>query len=130
MSFKPIPVELEEIANAIVDSAYKIHKELGPGLLEIVYEICFCYELEKRGYVVKRQVPVPINYDGIKFDEALRLDVMVNDTVAVELKSIGQLKPIHTAQMLTYLKLTDLRLGFLINFNVPIIKNGIKRLVR
>jgi GxxExxY protein len=130
MSFKPIPEEVDKIAKEIVDSAYIVHKELGPGLLEQVYEICFCHELKKHGLSFKRQVPVPINYDGIKFSEALRLDVLVNELVICELKTVERLLPFHTAQVLTYLKLTNLRLGLLINFNVPLIKKGIHRIVR
>jgi len=130
MSFMPIPEELNTIAEEIVDSAFTVHKELGPGLLEQVYEVCFCHELKKRGLPFKRQVQVPVNYDGIKFIEAFRLDVMVNELIICELKTIEQLQPVHTAQLLTYLKLTDLRLGFLINFNVHLIKKGIHRIIR
>ena len=129
MSFKPIPEEVDKIAEEIVDSIFIVHKELGPGLLEQVYEVCFCHELKKHSLSFKRQVPVPVNYDGIKFSEAFRLDVLVNDLVICELKTVKHLQPVHTAQVLTYLKLTDLRLGFLINFNVHLIKKGIHRIV-
>jgi GxxExxY protein len=98
-------------------------------LLESVYEICFCHELTKRGLSNKRQVPVPIVYDGTKFDEALRLDVIVDDLVICELKAVEEMKAVFITQLLTQLRLTDKRLGFLINFNVVVIKDGIKRLV-
>ena len=119
----------ERIAKAIVDSAYAVHSVLGPGLLEHVYEVCFCHELSKRGLNYQRQVVVPIVYDGIKFDEGLRLDVLVEDLVICELKAVEEMHPVFLAQLLTYLKLTGKRLGFLINFNVPVIKHGIKRVV-
>ena len=119
----------EELAKEIVDAAYLVHKQLGPGLLESVYEPCFCHELGKRGAAYKRQVAVPLVYDGIKFAEALRLDVLVEDKIICELKVVAALVSVHTAQLLTYLKLTEKRLGFLINFNVPVIKQGIKRVI-
>lgn len=129
MSFKPLPDYEEKIAKKIVDSAYKVHKELGPGLLERVYEKCFCHELSKRKIEFKRQIPVPIVYDGIEFDEGLRLDILVEDKVICELKALDQMNPVWEAQILSYLRLTNKRLGFLINFNVPLIKKGIKRYV-
>lgn len=98
-------------------------------MLESVYETCLTYELEKRGLTVKRQVPVPIQYDDIRLDEGLRLDLLVGNSLVVELKAVEKLLPIHEAQILTYLKLSKRRLGLLINFNVPLIKNGIRRLV-
>jgi GxxExxY protein len=125
----PLPPEHERIARVIVDSAFAVHKTLGPGLLENVYEPCFCHELGKRGVAYQRQVAVPIVYDGIKFGEALRLDVLVESLVICELKVVETLLPVHLSQLLTYLKLTEKRLEFLINFNVPVIKYGIKRVV-
>ena len=125
----PLPPEHERIARVIVDSAFAVHKTLGPGLLENVYEPCFCHELGKRGVAYQRQVAVPIVYDGIKFGEALRLDVLVESLVICELKVVETLLPVHLSQLLTYLKLTEKRLGFLINFNVPVIKYGIKRVI-
>lgn len=119
----------ERIGKIIVNSAFKVHKELGPGLLEKVYEIALAHEIKKAGLEVIRQVEIPIVYDGIKFDEGLRLDLLVEDLVIVETKAIEQVNPVWTAQVLSHLKLTKKRLGYLINFNVPIIKNGIKRLV-
>ena len=120
--------EIERVAKIIVDCAYKVHKALGPGLLEKVYEVCFCHELDKAGLSFERQTPVPIVYDGIKFDEGFRLDVLVEDLIICELKSVTEMHPIFTAQILSHMKLMDIELGFLINFNVPLIKNGIKRL--
>ena len=125
----PLPPEHERIARVIVDSAFAVHKTLGPGLLENVYEPCFCHELGKRGVAYQRQVAVPIVYDGIKFGEALRLDVLVESLVICELEVVETLLPVHLSQLLTYLKLTEKRLEFLINFNVPVIKYGIKRVV-
>jgi GxxExxY protein len=128
-AFLPLSDKEEGIAKAIVDSAYTVHQRLGPGLLESVYEACFCHELEKHGHQIARQVVVPILYDDIAFEEGFRLDVLVDDLVVCELKAVNDLQPIHTAQLMTYLKLTGKRLGFLINFNVPLIKNGIKRVI-
>jgi GxxExxY protein len=119
----------ELIGRAIVDAAFKVHKELGPGLLEKIYEACFCYELEKKGIVCKRQVELPFYYDGKVFDEGMRLDVFVDDLVVCELKSREALNPVWQAQLLSHLKLVNRRLGFLINFNVPLIKDGIKRFI-
>jgi len=119
----------EQVARAIVDAAYAVHSALGPGLLENIYEVCFCHELSKRGLSYRRQVVVPITYEGITFDEGFRVDVLVEDMVICELKAVEVMHPVFMAQLLTYLKLTGRRLGFLINFNVPIIKQGIKRVV-
>ncbi|MCU0641853.1 MAG: GxxExxY protein [Candidatus Margulisbacteria bacterium] len=119
----------EELAKKIVHSAYLVHSALGPGLLESVYEHCFCHELEKQGLIVQRQMPVPINYDGLFFDAALRLDVIVEGTVICELKAVEHVLPVHSAQLLSYMKLKNARLGFLINFNVPMIKQGIRRFI-
>jgi len=127
--YAPLSPDHERMAELIVDSAHAVHKTLGPGLLENVYEPCFCHELGKRGLAFERQVPVPIVYDGIKFGEALRLDVLVGGLVICELKVVETLLPVHLSQLLTYLRLTDKRLGFLINFNVPVIKNGIRRVI-
>jgi len=119
----------EDIGKNIVDAAYNVHKVLGPGLLEKVYEACFCHELSKRDLAYQRQVDIPIYYDGLYFDEGLRLDVLVEDMVICELKAVDKVNPVWTAQLLSHLKLTGKRLGYLINFNVPLIKNGIKRMV-
>ncbi len=125
----PIPENLELVAKKIVDSAYSVHRNLGPGLLEKVYEPCFCHELIKRDLSIKRQVVIPIEYDGLVFDEGLRLDVLVEGEIICELKAVERTIEVHEAQLLTYLKLTGKRLGFLINFNVPLIKDGIKRMI-
>jgi GxxExxY protein len=119
----------ELIGAAIVNAAFQVHKELGPGLLEKVYEVCFCHILTKNGFDVKRQVEIPITFDGIYFNEGLKLDVLVNDRVICELKAIEIVNPVWEAQLLSHLKLTGKKLGYLINFNVPIIKKGIKRMV-
>jgi len=120
--------ELDRIASEIVDSSFRIHKSLGPGLLESAYEACLEYELNKRGLDVLRQVPQPIHYHGIKIDTGYRLDLLIENSIIVELKAVEQLLPIHQAQLMTYLKLSEKNLGFLINFNVPLIKDGIRRI--
>jgi GxxExxY protein len=125
----PLSAHEEEIATIIVNCAFKVHKALGPGLLESVYEVCCCHELGKHPVKVLRQVTVPITYDGIIFEDALRLDVLVDDLVVCELKAVETLLPVHEAQLLSQLKLTGKRLGFLINFNVPLMKQGIKRFI-
>jgi GxxExxY protein len=118
----------DEIAAEIVDAAFKIHSKLGPGLLESVYEACMAHELTKRGFLVERQKPQPVFYDGLEIEAGYRLDILVNDTIIIELKAVEQLAPIHQAQLMTYLKLSGKTLGFLINFNVPLIKQGIRRI--
>ena len=129
MKYKPISEEVELIAKKIVDAAYTVHKVLGPGLLEKVYEVCFCHEISKRELKYQRQVSIPIIYDEIKFDEGLRLDVLVEDVIICEVKAVNEMNPVWEAQLLSYLKLTGKRLGFIINFNVPLIKDGIKRII-
>lgn len=129
MSFIPVSTKEDQIGKVIVDSAFAVHQILGAGLLENIYEVCFCHELSKRNVSFKRQVVVPIIYDGLRFDEGFRVDVLVEDLVICELKSVEGINPTHMAQILTYLKLLNKRLGYLINFNVPLIKNGIKRVV-
>ncbi|HRJ28545.1 MAG TPA: GxxExxY protein [Cyclobacteriaceae bacterium] len=127
--FEPIPQELERIGKLIVDSAFTVHKELGPGLLEQVYEVCFCHELNKRNLSFLRQVDIPVYYDGITFPEALRLDVLVENNIICELKAVELVNPVWEAQILSHLKITNKRLGYLINFNVANIGSGIKRFV-
>lgn len=129
MSFMTPSEKEESIAKNIVDAAYTVHKELGPGLLEKIYEVCFCHELSKKGLKYQRQVDMPIVYDGITFDEGLRLDVFVEGLIICELKAVEEMNPVWEAQVLSHLKLTGKHLGFLINFNVPLIKNGIKRII-
>ncbi len=127
MKYEPLSDREEWLGTQIVDCAYKVHTALGHGLLEKVYEICFCHELTKKGIQYLRQLDIPIVYDGITFEEGLRLDVLVEDLVICELKAVEQVNPVWEAQILSHLTLTNKRLGFLINFNVPLIKNGIKR---
>jgi GxxExxY protein len=122
--------EMERIGREIVDAAFKVHVALGPGLLESVYETCLEHELKKRGLRVERQIKVTICYDGIQLDDAMRLDLLVESLVIVECKAVETMNPIFTAQTLTYLKLTEQSLAFLINFNVALNKDGIKRLIR
>ena len=129
MNFEKLSEKVESVGGKIVDAAYTVHKALGPGLLEKVYEVCFCHELSKRELHYQRQVDIPIKYDGIYFDEGLRLDVLVEDIIICELKAVDEVNPVWEAQLLSHLKLTGKRLGFLINFNVPQIKNGIKRII-
>ncbi len=123
----PIPAALDRIARCVVDSAFAVHKELGPGLLESVYEACFCEELRLRNIPFRRQVSVPIVYKTLRLESGLRLDLLVEDSIIGELKSVRRIELIFEAQILSYLRLSHLRLGFLINFNVPLIKDGIFR---
>jgi GxxExxY protein len=127
--FNPIPEELDAIGKLIVDAAYVVHKRLGPGLLERIYEICFCHELAKRNLSYQRQIYIPVVYDEIEFDEGMRLDVLVEGEVICELKAIENVNPVWEAQILSQLKLTNKRLGYLINFKVVSISHGIKRFV-
>ena len=128
MKYKPIPFETERVAGSVVDCALTIHRALGPGLLESVYEACLCHELKKHGVPFKAQVVLPVTYDGMRLETGLRLDVLVADSVIVEIKAVETMHPLFEAQLLTYLKLTGLRLGLLVNFNVQLIKDGIKRM--
>jgi len=127
--FEELSEEEERIGKAVVNASYIVHKELGPGLLEKVYEVCFCHVLTQKGFTVKRQIDIPIVFDKYVFEEGLRIDVMINDLVICELKALENVNPVWEAQLLSHLKLTNKRLGYLINFNVPLIKNGIKRMV-
>ena len=118
-----------EIAKEVVDAAFHIHTKLGPGLLESVYEVVLAAVLRKRGLRVERQVPVPIRFEDLTFDEGFRADLIVEEKVILELKSVQETAPVHKKQVLTYLRLADKRLGLLINFGAPLIKDGITRLV-
>ena len=120
--------QIDRIAKEVVDAAFKVHSSLGPGLLESAYETCLAHELTKRGYRVERQKAQPVIYDGLEIEVGYRLDLLVEDLIIIELKSVEQLAPIHQAQLLTYLKLSSKQLGFLMNFNVPMIKDGIRRI--
>lgn len=118
-----------EVARAVVDAAFRVHSTLGPGLLESVYEAALAHELRSKGLSVARQRPVRVVYDGVEFDEGFRADLVVAETVIVELKSVESVAPVHKKQLLTYLRLSGRRLGLLINFGAPYIKNGITRVV-
>jgi len=120
-------MDLNDISGQIVDAALKVHSALGPGLLESTYETCLLFELHRRGLRAQRQVELPVIYDGVRIDCGYRIDLLVDDAVIVEIKSVESLTPLHQAQLLTYLKLSGRKLGLLINFNVPHLKDGIKR---
>ena len=112
-----------------MDAAFKVHRTLGPGLLESVYEVCLCHELAKQKIAFQKQLSLPIVYDGVRLDAGLRLDLLVADVVIVELKAVEKMNPLYEAQLLTYLKLTGKRVGLLMNFNASVLKDGFKRLV-
>jgi GxxExxY protein len=122
-------VNENEIGSIIVDCAVALHKSLGPGLLESVYEAILTKQLEQAGLVVRRQVSVPIKFNGIELDEGFRADLIVNESVIIELKSVEAIHPVHKKQLLTYLKLTGLKLGYLLNFGDELMKNGITRII-
>ena len=122
-------MDLNKISGLIVDAAMKVHSALGPGLLESAYEACLKHELAKRGMKVQSQIGLPVEYDGVKIELGYRIDLLVEDEIIVELKTVQKIAAIHEAQLLSYLKLSDKRLGLLINFHVPHLKNGIKRMV-
>ena len=128
--YAPIPADVERVATEVVDAAVRVHQTLGPGLLESIYEACLCHELSKRRVSFERQRTWPVVYDGLRLESGLRVDLFVGNSVIVELKAVDQHNPVYESQVLTYLKLADVRLGLLINFNVPLIKNGIKRIIR
>ena len=125
----PLAASAENAGTRLLDAAFEVHRKLGPGLLESVYEICVCHELGKLDVPFQRQVCLPVHYDGIEIDAGLRLDIVIANEVIAELKAVETILPVHEAQLITYLKLTGMRLGFLINFNVPLLKNGIRRFV-
>ena len=127
--YSKVPEHIEAIGKIVVDSALKIHKEVGPGLLERHYQKILIYELKKRGLNVKKEVEVPIYYDNVFFEDYYKIDMMVEDMVIVELKTVEQLLPVHFSQVRTYLKLSNCRLGFLINFDTALAKEGINRVV-
>ena len=129
MAYPLLSEHEESIGKAIVNAAFIVHSVSGPGLLEKVYEACIAHELRKAGFAVSRQSQIPICYDGITFEEGLRLDLLVDGKVIVEIKAIETVNPVWHAQVLSHLKLTKLRLGYLINFHVPLIKLGINRII-
>jgi GxxExxY protein len=130
MSREPSLMErANELSHLVIGAAIEVHRCLGPGLLESAYQTCLCRELAVRGIAFEKQVPVPISYKGVEIDAAYRIDILVEGLVVVELKAVESIEPIHEAQLMTYLRLTDRWLGLLLNFNVVVLKNGIKRLV-
>ena len=124
-----LPSDLEDLATALVDSAFKVHQTLGPGLLESVYESCVGIELTRRGISYEKQAPMPLVYEGVNVNGGFRLDLLVEKSVVMEIKAVEKLLPIHQSQVLTYLRLANLRLGLLVNFNVLMFKEGVKRIV-
>lgn len=126
---EPVADAVERVGREVVDAALTVHRALGPGLLESVYETCLFEELKRRGLAIERQVSVPVVYGDIRMEAGFRLDLLVEGSVVVEIKSIDALASIHTAQVLTYLRFSGLRLGYLINFNTALLKNGLRRLV-
>lgn len=127
--FQPIPADVERIGKVVLNAAYKVHTTLGPGLLEAVYQASMKHVLEKSGVLVKTDVKLPIIFEGTKLDSGLQLDMLVEKCVILELKSVERMNMLYEKQLLTYLRLSRLRLGFVINFNVPYLKDGIKRVV-
>jgi GxxExxY protein len=127
--FDPIPSDIERVGKVVLDAAYRVHSTLGPGLLESVYETCHAYEIRTSGLLVETQVIVPVTYKDLQLEGGLRLDLLVEKCVIVEIKAVETMNPVYEAQLLTYLRLTGVRLGFLINFTVSHLKDGIKRMV-
>jgi GxxExxY protein len=127
MHIKPMPDRVNQLSSIIVDSALTVHRQLGPGLLEKVYEECLIHELTLRGLKIESQVSLPIEYKGLRIENAYRIDILLEDSVIIEVKAVETMLRVHESQLLTYLRLTNHRLGLLINFNSPLIKDGIKR---
>jgi GxxExxY protein len=124
---EPIPGHTNVITEAILKAAFEVHTTMGPGLLENIYETCLAYELRQMGYIVEKQVTLPVIYKGIQMDTGLRMDLLVNNCVIIEIKAIEKILPIHEAQLITYLKLTGCRVGLILNFNSCHMRDGIKR---
>jgi GxxExxY protein len=129
VKFQPIPSRTEEVAKNVLDAAFKVHTVIGPGLLESVYEACLIHELKMRGIEVEGQVSIPIIYEGMKIETGVRVDILVENSVIVEVEAVDNIIPVYKAQLLTYLKLSGIRLGLLINFNTIHLRYGISRLV-
>lgn len=127
--FQPIPPDVEKVGKAVLDAAFKVHTVLGPGLLESVYQVSMKHVLEKNKFVAETEVKLPVVFEGVTLEAGLRLDMLVEKSVIAELKSVEKMNPVYEAQLMTYLRLSGVRLGFLINFNVPHLKDGIKRIV-
>jgi GxxExxY protein len=128
-SFQPVPAEVERVGKVVLDAAYAVHTELGPGLLESVYQVALKHVIESNAVLVETEVKLPIHFLGAKLESGLRLDMLVEKCVIAELKSVEKMNPVYEAQLLTYLRLSHVRLGYLINFYVPHLKDGIKRMV-
>ena len=128
-NFQPISDRVEELATEVIDAALQVYRALGPGLLESVYQTCLCHELSLRKIPFQKEVELPVVYKSMRLDAGLRLDLLIDDVIILELKSVEKIIPVHEAQLLTYLKLTGKRLGFLLNFNVPLMKQGTKRII-
>ena len=122
-------MDINDLTGEVIGAAIEVHRILGPGLLESIYEECLCIEFDKRKIPYQRQKEIPIEYKGTKLDSAHRLDIIVSNNLIVELKACDSIQPVHEAQVLTYLKLTGIKVGLLINFNVPLLKEGIKRFI-
>lgn len=122
-------MEINDLTHEILDSAYKVHTALGPGLLESAYQACLCYELKKKGFKVESEKPLPLVYEEVKLDCGYRIDLLVDNRVIIELKTVEQFTEVHQAQILTYMKLSKIKYGLLINFNVKSLKDGIKRFI-
>jgi GxxExxY protein len=122
-------MEINQLSYTIIGCAYKVHRNLGPGLLESTYEVCLEYELIKEGLYVERQKALPVYYEGHKLEAGYRIDLLINKLILVELKAVEQVAPVHKAQLMTYLKLTGLKIGLLLNFNVVDMKKGINRII-
>jgi GxxExxY protein len=121
--------QIDLITEKIIGSAISVHRVLGPGLLENAYEECLCFELTQAGPVFKRQVPLPVVYKGVRLECGYRMDIVVNESVIIEIEAVERIIPVHEAQLLSYLKLTGMKVGLLLNFHVPVLKSGIKRIV-
>jgi GxxExxY protein len=128
-AFLPLSPDVERVGKIVLDAAYKVHTVLGPGLLESVYSTAMKHVIENNGALAEREVKLPIMFEGVTLESALRIDMLVNNCVIAELKSVESMNPVFEAQLMTYLRLSKVRLGFLINFNVPHLKDGIKRMV-
>lgn len=124
-----LPAETEELARDFVDAALKVHRALGPGLLESAYRVCLAHELTVRGHRVGQEQFLPVEYEGIRLDAGYRMDLVVDGLLVAELKAVDALLPVHKAQLMTYLRLSGIRLGFLVNFNAPLLKDGLQRFV-
>jgi len=126
---KTVPPEVDALAAQAVEAAFRVHRALGPGLLETVYHVCLCHELSKMGVPFEHELDWPVQYEGVRVDAGLRLDFWLDRRLILELKTVETLLPVHKAQLMTYMKLTDCLLGLLINFNVPLLKDGIVRVI-